>query len=139
MAQKSDEKVKRFEEKDQYVIEANPEKNRITFHFIGDLKSKNDIPHIVEHTKEAVKLIADGYTLMAVVTAKGAPGFSATSPLKETLVSLKSKNFSKAAFVMPKEKVLQRMTTNVVTKLSGINGKVCDDITQAEAFLDEKV
>jgi hypothetical protein len=136
MEQNRGDQVVRFEQKDQYVIEANSEKNRITFLFTGDLKSKNDIPHIVEHTEQAITHVTDGYTLMAIVTAKGAPGFSSTAPLKETLVTLKSKNYSKAGFVMPKEKVLQRMTTNVVVKLSGINGRVFDDKVSAEAFLD---
>lgn len=138
MEQNRGDQVVRFEQKDQYVIEAHPEKNRIIFFFVGDLKSKNDIPHIVEHTKQAITHVSDGYTLMAVVTAKGAPGFSSTAPLKDTLVTLKSKNYSKAGFVMPKEKVLQRMTTNVVVKLSGINGRVFDDKESAEVFLDAK-
>jgi hypothetical protein len=138
MAQQSDGKFERFEEKDQYVIEVYPEKNRIKYEFNGDLKSKNNIPHYVEHSAKAVAKITEGYTLLSVVTAKGAPGFSSTTPLKESLALLKSKNVSKTAVVIPKEKILQRMTLNVVSKLSGMNVKVFDDVPTAEVWLDAK-
>ncbi len=138
MAQKNTEKLIKYEEQGQYIIQVFPDKNRICYEFNGDLKNKNDIPHYVEHTQNAVDQITEGYTLLSVVTAKGAPGFSATSPLKDSLKILKSKNVSKTAVVIPREKVLQRMTLNVVSKLSGMNVKVFDEVVNAETWLDEE-
>jgi hypothetical protein len=127
----------KFEERGQYSISVDKEKNRINYLFSGDLKSMDDIPNYVEHTKKAVSEVKEGYTLLSHVTAKKAPGFSATTPLKESLKILKSKNVSKTAVVITKGQILQKMTLNVVSKLSKLNVKVFDDLDEAEKWLDE--
>ncbi|MCI0471776.1 MAG: STAS/SEC14 domain-containing protein [Candidatus Aminicenantes bacterium] len=137
MTENSGKKSILFEEAGQYSIEVFPERNRIKFIFTGDLKKKEDIPKYVEHSRKAIELVKEGYTLMSEVIANGAPGLAASADIKEGLKILKSKKVLGTAVVLDPKKVLQRLTLNVVSKMSGMNVKTFTKLEEAETWLTE--
>lgn len=130
--------VTKFEEKDQYHVVVYPDKNRFDMAFIGYMKNEKSIPHYVEHVQKAVSLLKPGHlTFVEIAETSSPPGFSITKLLKQSQDIMKrGGNKKTAVYVVPKL-ILQRMTLNVVTKLSGLDIKVFTKREEAEKWLEE--
>lgn len=130
--------VIKFEEKDQYHIEVNPEKNRFDLAFIGHMKGEKDIPHYLEHVGKAVNMLKPGYLLFVeIAETTKPPGFSITKLMKQSQDIMKNAGNRKTAVYLSPKLMLQRMTLNVVTRLSGLNIKVFSNKEEAEKWLAE--
>lgn len=128
-----------FEEKDQYVISADVEKNRLILDFVGETKDPEKMPDYNKHVKEAVKKVAKGYTLLVILSENTKPPkLSLTKVMKESQEDFINAGVSKTAVFIHPKLILQRMTLTVVTKLSGMNLKVFHEREAAEKWLDEK-
>ena len=127
------------EEKDQYVILVDKEKNRIEVDFLGENRDPAKIPNYNKHVREAIKNVTSGFTLFVILSENTKPPkLGITKLMKESQQDyLKAGVFRTAVYVPPKL-VLQKMTLKVVTKLSGMNLKIFDDKVEAEKWLDQK-
>ena len=131
-------KMKVFEEKDQYELYIDNDKNRIILDF-GECQDPVKLPNYNNHVREAVKKVSKGFSLMASITEKTKPPkLSITKMLKESQQDIINSGVGKTAVVVPPKSVLQKMTLQVVTKLSGMNIKVFSEREKAEIWLDEK-
>lgn len=127
-----------FEEKDQYVISVVDEKNRIIMDF-GECRDPEKIPNYNTHVKEAIKKVTREFSLMAIVSEKTKPPkFALTKILKESQLDFINAGVGKTAIVIPPKSILQKMTLQVITKLTGMDISIFSNRDQAEAFLDEK-
>ncbi len=130
--------VIKFEEKNQYHIEVYPEKNRFDLAFIGHMKVAKDIPHYLEHVEQAINLLKPGYLLFAeIAETTKPPGFSITKLLKQSQDIMKKAGNKKTAVYISPKLMLQRMTLNVVARLSGLDIKVFSNKDDAEKWLQE--
>ncbi|MCU0289763.1 MAG: hypothetical protein MUF15_25635 [Acidobacteria bacterium] len=130
--------ITRFEEKNQYHIEVYPEKNRFDMAFIGHMKSEKDIPHYVEDVEKAVSLLKAGHLLFVEIAENTKPpAFSITKLLKQSQDIIKKGGNKKTAVYISPKLMLQRMTLNVVVKLSGLDIKVFSNKDEAENWLGE--
>lgn len=128
----------KFEEKDQYHIEVFSEKNRFDLAFIGQMKAEKDIPHYLEHIEKAVNLLKPEYLLMVEISeTTKPPAFSITKLLKQSQDIIKNAGNKKTAVYISPKLLLQRMTLNVVAKLSGLEIKVFSNKVDAEKWLQE--
>lgn len=125
-----------FEEKDQYIYTVDLKKNFVKLVFTGDLKKAEDIPNYVEHTRKVIELVKDGYAIIAHAKTGKSPGFSVITPFKESQKILQSKRTRKAAAVV--ERIVQKMTVNVLIKLSGMAMKVFNSMDEAEKWIFEE-
>lgn len=127
-----------FEEEGQYKITVEKEKNRIFATFTGADKPAN-MPHYLDHVKKAISQVTKSYTLLAAITEETKnPSFAMTKLLKDSQKLFIDGGVSKTAVVVPPKKVFQRMTLNVVTKLSGMEIKVFPSSEEAEKWLNEE-
>jgi len=127
-----------FEEKDQYSIDVDKEKNRFDMVFYGIMKKERDIPHYVEHVGKAVGMLKPGFLLFVEISEKSKPpGFSITRLLKQSQDIIKKGGNAKTAVYVSPKLLLQKMTLNVVSKLSGLEIKVFTNRDDAEAWLVE--
>lgn len=130
--------MKKLEEKNQYEILVDESKNRIYLYFVGDAKKPEDIPSYNTHVKEAVGTVADGYTLMVDITSNTkAPSFGLTKMLKDSQKTFMEGGVFKTAVVISPKLFLQRMTLDVVTKLTGMNLQTFKDRGEAETWLED--
>ncbi|MCX6583024.1 MAG: STAS/SEC14 domain-containing protein [Candidatus Aminicenantes bacterium] len=130
--------MKVFEEKDQYELCIETEKNRIILDF-GECQDPAKLPNYNKHVREALKKVTPGYSLMASITEKTKPPkLAITKMLKESQQDFINGGVNKTAVVVPSKAILQKMTLLVVTKLSGMNIKVFSERNKAEKWLDEK-
>lgn len=130
--------MKVYEEKDQYELFIDNEKNRIILDF-GECQDPDKLPNYNKHVKEAIKKVSRGFSLMASITDKTKPPkLSITKMLKESQQDIINGGVGKTAVIVPPKSVLQKMTLQVVTKLSGMNIKVFSEREKAESWLDEK-
>ncbi|MDQ1355468.1 MAG: hypothetical protein QG657_5778 [Acidobacteriota bacterium] len=131
--------VTKFEEKDQYHIEVYPDKNRFDMAFFGHMKSEKSIPHYVEHVEKAVGMLKPGHLTFVEIAEKSAPpGFSITKLLKQSQDIMKKGGNRKTAVYISPKLMLQRMTLNVVTKLSGLDIKVFTNKDEAVKWMEEE-
>ena len=127
----------KFEEPNQYVVEVNPEKNRFSMIFSGHMKKAHNIPHYVEHVKKAVDMLKPGFLLFVEISKKSKPpGFSITKLLKESQGVIKAGGNKKTAVFVDPSLLLQRMTLNVVARLSGLDIKVFRNEEEATTWLE---
>lgn len=135
MIKKDGEQVIKFEGGGEYMIEVDIQKNRISFDFCGSLDDFKKAPDYINHTKQAIDMVTPGYRLLSIVTTKKIPSFNWTTPFRESMQILKSKEPVKTAIVM--DMVLHRMVLNVVSKLSGLNTQVFKNQEEALTWLDQ--
>lgn len=127
-----------FEEKDQYVISVDNEKNRIILDF-GECNDPGKIPHYNHHVREAIKKVKRDFSVIALITEKTKPPkFALTKILKESQLDIIDAGVGKTAIIVPPKSILQKLTLQVVTKLTGMDLKVFSERKQAETWLDEK-
>ncbi len=130
--------MKVFEEKDQYEIYIENEKNRIILDF-GECQYPEKLPNYNRDVREAIKKVSRGYSLIASITEKTRPPkLAITKMLKESQQDFINGGVDKTAVIVPPKSVLQKMTLQVVTKLSGMNIKVFSERDKAEKWLDER-
>ncbi len=129
----------RFEEPGQYIVEADVNNNRLNLTFNGYMRKKEDIPNYLEHVEKAVKALKSGYTsFVAIEKMSKAPSLATTGILRKSQSIVKEAGLSRAAVVLAKELVLQKMSLKVVTRLSGLaNVKIFDAKDEAEKWLAE--
>jgi hypothetical protein len=131
--------VTKFEEKDQYHIEVYPDKNRFDMTFTGHMKSEKSIPHYVEHVGKAVGMLKPGHlTFVEIAETSAPPGFSITKLLKQSQDIMKRGGNRKTAVYISPKLMLQRMTLNVVTRLSGLDIKVYTKKDEAVKWMEEE-
>ncbi|HLP45195.1 MAG TPA: hypothetical protein VK469_04575 [Candidatus Kapabacteria bacterium] len=131
--------MKLFEEKDQYVISVEKEKNRLIVDFVGECNDSEKMPNYNKHAREATKEVSKGYTLFVILSENTKPPkLSLTKVMRECQDDFIKAGVSKTAVYVPPKLILQKMTLTVVTKLSGMNLKVFDNKEKAENWLDEK-
>lgn len=128
----------KFEEPNQYYVEVEKEKNRFNMSFYGSMKKATDVPQYVEHVRKAVEMLKPGFLLYVEISKNSKPpGFSITKLLKQSQDIIKTGGNKKTAVYIDPSLMLQRMTLNVVTKLSGLDIKVFRDETEARTWLEE--
>jgi len=131
--------VTKFEEKNQYHIEVYLEKNRFDLSFIGSMKKPEDIPHYIEHIGKAIEMLKPGFLIFAEITETSTPpGFPITKLLKQSQAMMKDGGNAKTAVLVSSKLILQRLTLNVVSKLSGLDIKIFTKRDEAEAWLQQK-
>lgn len=131
--------MKVFEEKDQYVISVDKEKNRFILDFVGDANDPRNMPDLNTHVSEALKKVTKGYTLLAIISEKTKPPkLSFTQLGKELQKKFLDAGVVKTAVYVHPKLILQKMTLTVVSKLSGMNLKIFDNMEKAEKWIDEK-
>lgn len=131
--------MKVFEEKDQYEISIDTEKNRFVLDFIGEANDPKKMPNYNKHIREAAEKLSKGFTLLAIISENTKPPkLSFTKMGKVSQQDLVDSGVSKTAVYIPPKLVLQKMTLTVVSKLSGMNLKVFGDREKAEKWLEEK-
>lgn len=129
----------KLEEPNQYVVEVDKEKNRFSICFYGHMKKAKDIPHYVEHVKEAVDMLKPGFLLFVEIAKHSKPpGFQITKLLKESQSIIKKGGNKKTAVFIDPSLLLQRMTLNVVTRLSGLTIKVFKDEKEAKDWVESE-
>ncbi len=132
--------MKKLEEKDQYEILVDESKKRIYLSFVGEFKKPADIPAYNDHVKEAVVTVGSGYTLLVDITSNTkAPSFAITKVLKDSQKTFMDGGVFKTAVVISPKLFLQRMTLDVVTKLTGMNLQTFKDRNVAETWLNDTV
>jgi len=136
VAKKNGDQVVKFEGNGEYVIEVDTQKNRISYDFCGQLDDYKKASDYLTHTKQAVEMVTPGYTLLSAVTTRRVPSFNWTTPFRESMQLLKSKQPRRVAIVM--DMTLHRMVLNVVSKMSGLNTKVFSEQGSALTWLDEE-
>ncbi len=128
-----------FEEKDQYQISGDREKNRVIIDFIGESKDPAKIPKYNDHVRQAIKEVTRGFTTLVIIAENTKPPkLGITKMMRESQQDLLKGGVSKTAVYIPPKLVLQRMTLKVVTKLTGMNLKAFDDKDKAFEWLDQE-
>jgi hypothetical protein len=128
----------KFEEKDRYWMEADPEKNRLNLYFVGHWETPEDIPQYTEHVEKAVGMLKPGYSIYAEILDEKPPSLKVTSIHKKGQQIMKDAGVSKTAVYVPKGKMLQRMSLMVVGRLSGMEVKTFVVKEEALSWLEEK-
>jgi len=131
--------MKVFEEKDQYVISVDNEKNRVVLE-VEALNDPKKVPNFNKHIKEAIEAIGTrGFSCLVILSEKlPPPKFQLTASLKAGQKDFIAGGIGKSAVVVSPKSILQKMTLQVVTKLSGMNIRVFSGREIAETWLDEK-
>lgn len=129
----------KFEEKDCYSIAVDKDKNRLNLLFLGHWKNPSEVPKYIDHVTEAVGMLKKGYTIVAEIRDKKPPNLKVTSIHKKGQQIMKQGGVSKTAVILAKGQFLQKMTLNVVGRLSGLWVKTFTDTEEGIAWLDEKV
>jgi len=125
-----------FEEKDCYMMEVDQDKNRLNLTFLGHWQSPADIPYYLEHVAKSVGMLKKGYTIYAEINDKKPPKLSVTGIHKKGQQIMKQAGVSKTAVVLKQRQILQKMTLNVVGRLSGMSTKVFYDKDEALKWLE---
>ena len=128
----------KFEEKDCYSITVDKDKNRLNLLFLGHWKAPSDVPKYIDHVTEAVGMLKKGYTIVAEIRDKKPPNLKVTSLHKKGQQVMKEGGVSRTAVILGKGQFLQKMTLNVVGRLSGLEVKVFSTTEDGVAWLDEK-
>lgn len=125
----------KFEEPSFYIIEVDKEKNRLKILFFGHWKSPDDVPKYLEHVEKSTIMLTPGYSILAKIEDKNPPKLSVTSLHKKGQQLMKKAGVSKTAVIVGKGRTLQKMSLNVVGRLSGMALKVFDDEEKALLWL----
>jgi hypothetical protein len=124
-----------IDDKDGIVITSDKEKNLYHMIFLGRWEDTPDGQNYLTNVKAAVSTLNRGYTALVEIRDKKPPSLKATGMLKESQKIMVSHGVTKTAVVMAKSQVLQRMSLNVVGKLSGMDVKTFYDMNEAMAWL----
>ena len=106
--------------------------------FLGHWSVPEDIPKYTEHVAEATSLLKAGYHIYSEIRDKKPPSLKVTNIHKKGQQIMKESGVNKTAVVVAKGQFLQKMTLNVVGRLSGMTVKTFTSTEEAEAWLDEE-
>lgn len=135
----SNDNIVKFEKEGFYRITVDKTKKRYYNEVIGAWENPDDVSTYNVDAVEAVKHLQPGFTILTMIEESKPPKFSITKVLKENQQILLKAGAGKTAIVFLKgTPILQKMITNVVGKLSGMNVKICKTTEEAEAWLDKK-
>ncbi len=127
-----------YEQEGMYSITVDKEKNRIHLLFLGHWSVPEDIPHYIEHVAEATSMMKKGYNILSEIRDKKPPSLKVTGIHKKGQQIMKEAGVNKTAAIIAKGQFLQKMTLNVVGRLSGMTVKAFTSVEEGEAWLDEK-
>lgn len=127
-----------FEKKNYYLIKADEKKNRYYLSVFGSWKSPDEVPKYLDETREAVKNLKKGFTCLCRIDDDKPPKLSLTRVHRQVQLILMDAGVSRTAVYLPKGKVLQKMTLNVVSKFTGMDVKVFEIKEDAEKWLDQR-
>ncbi|MCK4763827.1 MAG: hypothetical protein KAW12_16615 [Candidatus Aminicenantes bacterium] len=135
----SSDNIIKFEKEGFYRIMVDKTKNRFYNEVIGAWEKPDDVSNYNPDTTEAMKHLQPGFTILTTIEESGPPKFAITKVLKENQQILLKAGAGKTGIVFLKgTPILQKMITNVVGKLSGMQVKIFKTVEEAEAWLDEK-
>jgi hypothetical protein len=127
----------KFEEKNYYSIEVEKEKNRLILTYLGRWKEPKEIPHYLDHMKEAVNQMSKGFSVIAKIQDEGLPSIKVTSIHKEGQQILLERGVKKTAVILSSNQLLRKLTLSAIGRLSGLNIKTFENLDKAKAWLDE--
>ncbi len=131
----NNDKIVKFEKENFYSIIADKEKNRIYLTVVGVWENPGQVPNYNSDMELAVKEIESGFTVLTTLAEEKAPKFGMTNLHKKNQQIMMDAGLSKAAVYLPGRQILQKMTLNVVSKLTGMNVKVFSDRDEALKWL----
>lgn len=127
-----------YEQEGMYSITVDKEKNRLHLVFLGHWAVPEDVPKYIEHVAEATSLLKNGYHALAEIKDKKPPSLKVTNVHKKGQQIMREAGVNKTAVIIAKGQFLQKMTLNVVGRLSGMTVKTFHTVEEGEAWLDEK-
>lgn len=126
-----------YEQEGMYSITVDKEKNRLYLLFLGHWSTPEDVPKYTEHVAEATSLMKKGYHILSEIRDKKPPSLKVTSVHKKGQQIMREAGVNKTAVIIAKGQFLQKMTLNVVGRLSGMVVKTFHTVEEGEAWLDE--
>jgi len=130
-----------YEQEGMYSITVDKEKNRMHLLFFGQWSVPEDVPKYTDHVAKATSLMKKGFHILAEIRDKKPPSLKVTGIHKKGQQIMKKAGVNKTAVIIAKGRkgqFLQKMTLNVVGRLSGMTIKTFTSVEEGEAWLDEK-
>jgi len=130
-----------YEQEGMYSITVDKEKNRMHLLFFGHWSVPEDVPKYTDHVAKATSMLKEGYNILAEIKDRKPPSLKVTGIHKKGQQIMKEAGVNKTAVIITKGQkgqFLQKMTLNVVGRLSGMTVKTFTSVEDAEAWLDEE-
>jgi hypothetical protein len=131
----NNDKIVKFEKENFYSIIVDKEKNRIFLTVVGVWTSPDQVPNYNSDMELAVKEVESGFSVLTTLAEDKPTKFGMTSLKKKNQQIMMDAGMAQAAVYLPGKQVLQKMTLNVVSKLTGMNVKVFSDRDEAIKWL----
>ncbi len=127
-----------FEQEGMYSMMVEKEKNRLHLFFLGHWSKPEDVPKYIDHMTEATGMLSEGYTAIAEIRDKKPPSLKVTSIHKRGQQIMKETGVAKTAVILGKGQFLQKMSLNVVGRLSSLVVKTFYTIEEGETWLEKR-
>ncbi|MCK5059156.1 MAG: STAS/SEC14 domain-containing protein [Candidatus Aminicenantes bacterium] len=128
----------KFKEAGFYEITVDPSKNMYTLVFLGHWNTPEDIPNYLEHMEKTLALLKTGFSCLVFINDDKPPKLAITKVQKKAQKMQLAAGIKKAAVVLKKKKILQKLSLTVIGKLSGLDIKVFQSEPEAEHWLNEE-
>jgi hypothetical protein len=129
--------MSKFEKEGFYVIEANVSKNRLYLAALGAWQSPDQVPDYLNHIRTALSELKKGFTCLTYIDDDKPPKLSITRLQTTCMNSITHAGVGQTAVVIPKGKILQKMSLSVMLRLTGMKLKMFEDREEADKWLDE--
>lgn len=129
-----------YEKSGFYKVEANKDKKRLYLFYFGHWERPDQVPEYVEHVGKALEELKDGgFSTLAQINDTKPPKLAINNIHKKAQQMQKDAGVQRVAIVIKQGQILQKLTLNVVGKLSGLPQKVFTSFEDAEAWLDAEM
>lgn len=110
----------KYEKKGYYEMEADRKKNHFSISVFGTWQNPAEVPNYLPQIKESLKEMDPGFTCLVHIDDEKPPKLSIQKLQRQCQKEIMNAGVKRTAVVLPKRKILQKMSLNVISYFTGI-------------------
>jgi hypothetical protein len=128
----------KFEKKGYYEMEADRKKNHFRISVFGSWQDPNEVPDYIPQVKESLQEMDPGFTCLVHIDDEKPPKLTIQKLQRQCQKEIMNAGVKRTAVVLPKRKILQRVSLNVISYFTGIEMELFETKDDAFKWLDTK-